>query len=355
MKKKIILIIISICITVFIVYKLFNKYKKLNQAETQKKEEVLQIPVTVATVREEFQKTGLTKTGFVIPFEEAKVLSAGTGTVKKLLFKLGDKVQKGQPLAIIDTRLLELELKKTESNVTKLGTDLKTYTELLHGNATTQKEVDALRQSYNDAQNQSSQIRKQISDAVIKSPINGVISSKNVEGEMFVGVGGELASIINSSKLKVQILCTESEVYKISVGQKIKFHTDVHPGKTFWGTVSYISQQATENFNFPVEITLESDNNFPLRSGTMVYADFSKESSEKIITIPRSAINESILNASVYVVKNGKVVLRKISVGQQLGDYIEVKQGLNIGEQVVISGQINLQNGTPVKIVKNNP
>ncbi|WP_027379104.1 efflux RND transporter periplasmic adaptor subunit [Chryseobacterium daeguense] len=355
MKKNFILIFLSICILSFIIYKLYGNYQKLNQTEMHKKEEIPQIPVTVTTAKEESQIIGTTKTGLVIPFEEAKVFSTGTGTIKKLLFKLGDKVYKGQPLAIIDTQLLELELKKSESNVAKLRTDLETYTELQQGNASTQRDVDAIRQVYNDAVNQSSQLRKQISDAVIKSPINGVINSKNLESEMFTGTGGELGSIINCSKLKVKIFCTESEVYKISLGQKIKLSTDVYPEKTLLGKVSYISPQATDAFNFVVEIAIESNDNLELRSGTLVYADFSQESSKKMILVPRTAINESILNASVYVVENGKAILKKITVGEEFGDNIEVTAGLNVDEQVVISGQINLQNGTPVKIIKHNP
>lgn len=355
MKKNFILMFVSVCIVGFIIYKLYENYQKLNQTETQKQEEILQIPVTVATAKEESQIIGSTKTGLVIPFEEAKVFSTGTGTIKKVLFKLGDKVHKGQPLAIINTQLLELELKKSESNVAKLRTDLETYTDLKKGNASTQSDVDAIRQVYNDAVNQSMQLRKQIADAVIKSPINGVIDSKNFESEMFVGIGGELGSIINSSKLKVKILCTESEVYKISMGQKIRLSTDVYPKKIIMGKVSYISPQATEAFNFVVEITIESNENIPLRSGTLMYAYFSQESSKKMILIPRTAINESVLNATVYVVKNGKAILKKIKVGEQFGDNIEVIQGLNVGEQVVLSGQINLQNETSVKIIKHNP
>ncbi|CAD0218261.1 efflux RND transporter periplasmic adaptor subunit [Chryseobacterium sp. JV274] len=356
MKKKITLIImlISFSIAGLILYKLYVSYQKNNQTETQKKEHILQIPVTVATVKDEIQKAGSTKIGFIVPFEEAKVISAGTGNIKELLFKLGDKVHKGQPLAIINTQLLELELKKSESNVAKLGKDLKTYIELLQGNAAIQRDVDALRQSYNDAKNQSMQLRKQISDGVIKSPIDGVISTKNVEDGMFVGSGGELASIISFSKLKVQILLTQSEIYNIYLGQKIKLSTDIYSGKSFWGKVTYISSQATEAFNFPVEITAGLDKNSPLLSGTMIYANFSKESTKKMLMIPRVAINESVLNASVYVVKNGKSILRKISVGEQFGDDIEVTQGLNAGEQVVLSGQINLQNGALVKIIKHN-
>lgn len=352
MKKKIIVTLICVGIIAFIVFKLaFNK-KKINEKNQPAQMEDVRIPVTATSVSEEMQDIELVKTGMLAPFKEAKVLSVTNGNIQRLLFKLGDQVQQGQTLAVIDTRLLEIDLQKAESNVSKLKRDLQTYTELLEGSAATQEKVNDIRQSYSDAHSLSQQLRGQIVDATIKSPISGIIGNKAVEEGMYITAGGELGSIVNLSQLKVEVYFTEAEVYQIKVGQKIKLTTDIYPDKPFYGTITFISPQANQAYNYQVEITANNDKNNPLRSGTFVYADFSRTTPQKILLIPREALNSSTQDASVYVAKDGKAVLRSIKTGAKFGSKIQVTEGLQAGEKVITSGQINLKNGTLINISK---
>lgn len=352
MKKKLIVPLICIGIIGFIIFKLASNKKKINRKNQPVQVENIRIPVTTATVLEKIQETGLVKTGMLAPFKEAKVLSVSSGNVQRLLFSIGDNARQGQALAIIDTRLLEFDLQKSASNESKLNRDLHTYTELLEGNAATQEKVNEIRQNYNDAQNQVRQLRKQIADATIKAPTGGIIGTKAVEEGMFVTAGTEIASIVNLSQLKVQVYLTEAEVYQIILGQKVKLTTDVYPDKSFFGTVTFISPQTNDAYNYPVEITTNNDKDTPLRSGTFVYADFSGKTTQKMLLIPREALNESTQDASVYVVQNGKAVLRNIKVYGEYGSNIQVTSGLQSGDQVITSGQINLQDGTLINISK---
>ncbi|MGO4290260.1 efflux RND transporter periplasmic adaptor subunit [Chitinophaga sp. RAB17] len=352
MKKKFIIAIACAGIVGVILLKLASNKKKINEKNQPVKTENILIPVTIDTAREVIQQAGIMKTGMLAPFREAKVLSVSSGSIRRLLFSLGDNVREGQTLAVIDTRLLELDLEKSASNVSKLRRDLETYTELQAGNAATQEKVNEIRQNYVDATNESEQLKKQIADAGIKAPTSGVIGAKSVEEGMFITAGGDIATIVNLSRLKVQVNLTESEVYQVTQGQKIKLTTDVYPDRSFFGTVTFISPQASQTHNYQVEITADNDKDTPLRSGTFVYADFSKSTAMKILLIPRSALNESKQDASVYVVKEGKAVLRKIKVGDEYGDNIHVISGLQTGEQVVTSGQINLKEGTFINVSK---
>lgn len=352
MKKTLVVSLIFIIIVGFVAFRLATNKKKINEKKQPVKIENVQIPVTITLVREEVQEAGLVKTGMLAPFKEAKVLSVSSGNLQRLLFKLGDKVQQGQPLAIIDTRLLELDLQRSTSNVAKLKRDLQTYTELLEGNAATQEKVNDIRQHYNDAQNQVEQLHRQIADATIKAPTSGIIGSKAVEEGMFVSTGTEIASIINLSQVKVQVYLTEAEVYQVAPDQKIKLTTDVYPDKSFAGIVTFISPQANEAYNYQVEITAANNKDTPLRSGTFVYADFSRKTTRKVMLIPREALIESTQQASVYTSENGKAVLRRIKVGATYGSDIQVTGGLRPGEQVITSGQINLKDGILINISK---
>lgn len=352
MNKKLIFTLIFAGIVGIIIFRLTSNKKKIDEKNKPAGTENVRIPVTVTAVKQEEEETGLIKTGMLAPFREAKVLSVNTGNVQRLLFNLGDNVRQGQALAVIDTRLLALDLQKAESNAAKLKRDLQTYTELLEGNAATQEKVNDLRQSYSDAVNQVQQLRKQIADATIKAPTGGIIGSKTIEEGMFITAGSEIASVVNLSMLKVQVYLTEAEVYQISPNQQIKLTTDVYPGRVFLGRVTFISPQANQAYNYQVEITAANEGTTALRSGTFVYADFSKKTTRKILLIPRGALNESTQDASVYIAREGRAKLQDITVGTGYGKNIQVTAGLHPGDLVVTSGQINLKDGTLINISK---
>ena len=352
MKRKYIIGLIILAVIALIVIKLASNKKTLDEKKEPAQDSVVQIPVKVAPVKKQLEEINLIKTGSLAPFKDTKVLATTGGTIQQLKFNLGDHVQQGQIIAVMDTRLMQLDLQKSETNAAKLKRDLETYTELLQGQAATQEKVNEIRQNYLDAVNQVNQNKKQISDAAIKAPISGIISEKKMESGVFANAGAELATIVNLSEAKVQLYLTENEVYQVRQGQQVKITTDVYPGQVFNGKISFISPQADETHNYGIEIMADNKESSLLRSGTFVYADFSRKTQQNILLIPREALTESVKDASVYVVENNKVHLTPIKTGIEMSGMIQVIGGLKAGEVVVTSGQINLKDGAQVIISK---
>ena len=352
MKRKHIIGIIAVIIVVLIIVRLVSNKKTLNEKEAPTQDSVVNIPVKVAAVKEELKEINLVKTGSLAPFKEASVLTTVGGTIKQLRFELGDHVTEGQVLAVMDTRLMQLDLQKAETNAAKLQRDLQNYTELLAGEAATQEKVNEIRQKYLDASNQVSQVKKQIADALVKAPTSGTVAKKLLEQGVFANAGAEIATIVNLSQVKVQLNLTEAEVYQATQGQQVKITTDVYPGQVFNGKITFISPQADETHNYKVEILADNNEKALLRSGTFVYADFSRKTQQNILLIPREALTESIKDASVYVVENNVVHQKPIKTGMELNNLIQVMSGLKAGEVVVTSGQINLKEGSRVSVSK---
>jgi membrane fusion protein (multidrug efflux system) len=352
MKRKYVIIIIVLAIVALIAFKLAANKKALNEKEKPATTALVNIPVKVAAVHQQTLDFSIRKTGSLAPFKEAKVLAPSSGTIQYLKFDLGTKVSEGQVLALMDNRLLQLDLQKAQTNLNKQQNDLHTYTDLYNGKAATQEKLNEIRQNYSDALNQYNQVKKQISDAAIKAPTSGIISVKNVEQGVYVNAGADIATVVNVARAKVQVNLTENEVYQVHQNQHVQITTDVYPGKIFNGLVSFVSPQADATHSYMVEVLINTDPQYVLHSGTFVNTDFIKKSNENVLVIPRDALAESVQNTSVYVVEGDKVHQKNIVTGRQLGDMVEVLSGLNINEEVVVSGQINLKDGTPVSVSK---
>ena len=350
MKSNYVTSIGVLLIIALIGYKLFANKKKIDENKSRATEIAIRIPVKVDTAQERLFELRITKTGSITPFKEVKALALTSGMIRHMRFDLGDHVKEGQVLAVMDTRTLQLDLQKAETNAGKLENDLKVYTELLEGKAATQEKVNEVRKNYQDAVNQVNQVKKNIEDASIKAPVSGIVSMKPAEPGMFVNAGGEIATVINLSKLKVAVNLTESEVYQVTQGQTVKIKTDVLPNETFSGSVTFISPQADATHNYKAEITMGNTGQTPLRSGTFVYVDFSQSTSEKMLVIPRDALIESVQNPSVYIVTDSVVHQKAIRTGKEIGTGIEVLEGLDAGTVVVTSGQVNLKEGSAISI-----
>ncbi|GAA4925624.1 efflux RND transporter periplasmic adaptor subunit [Mucilaginibacter defluvii] len=352
MKRKYIIGLIVLVLLALIVFRLASNKKALNEKNKPVQDSVVRIPVKVAQAKELLQAINLVKTGSLAPFKEAQVLSTTNGTIQQLRFNLGDHVTEGQVLAVMDTRIAQLDLQKAQSNAAKLRRDLETYTELLQGQAATQEKVNEINQNYLDAVNQVNQIKKQIADAAVKAPTSGTISEKLVEQGVYANTGTQIATIVNLSQAKVQINLTEAEVYQVKQGQAVKISTDVNPDNVFMGKITFISPQADETHNYRVEVTATNNENNPLRSGTFVTADFSRKTTQNVLFIPRDAITQSVKDASVYVVENNVAHLKPVRTGIEQNGMIQIISGIKAGETVVTSGQINLKDGSPVSISK---
>jgi RND family efflux transporter MFP subunit len=352
MKKIIVTGSITLLVIIFITWKLASNKKEINARKERTDTVAVAIPVKAVTVKSDTIKINIQKTGSISPFKEAKVFSSQNGIITRLNFGLGSKIAQNQLLAVTDNSAALIDLQKARQNVQKLSNDLETYKELLAGKATTAQKVKDLQQQYNDAVSQEKVALKQLHDADITAPISGTILTKDVEAGVFLNAGTQIATIVNTEKAKVQVNLSENEIYHIRQGQPVKISAAVYPGHDFKGTVTFISPSADDAHNYMVEVTMSNSSEFMLRPGTFVKTDFLGTTSRPAILIPGEAVAGNLDDAAVFLIRNGHVELKKIKTGQQTNGLMEVTDGLHQGDLVVVSGQINLKDGSPISLSK---
>lgn len=308
--------------------------------------------MNVTKVESKTSERNLALVGTVIPDKEIDIKSEVQGKITSLNFDLGDFVKKGQLLAKIDADIKTIALSTAEENLANAKRNLERYTNLYKGGAATEAQLQQYQLSYETASNLLAQSKKEISNTNITAPISGYITQKAVEAGAFANMGGAIASIVDISKLKVQLNVAERDVYTLKKGDKVVITTTVYPGITFEGVITFISPSGDDAHNYPVEISIKNQDKNPLKAGTYVNITFNHKNTTPSLQIPREALVGSIQNAQVYVINNNTAVLRKVTIGTDNGSSLEVIQGLNEGENVVTSGQINLADSAKVSVIK---
>ena len=349
-KRVIIIIVVALVIAGAITWRLVTNKQKINAKKDEVKNTEFAIPVNVDTVESKPLSGNLLKTGTLAPFEEASIMAAAPGQVVSLNFDLGTRVTAGQVIGRTDTKLKDLALQSAELSLKKLETDYKRYKELYEGGGVTEVNFKDIEYNYNNTKIQVEQSRKQLADAQIKAPISGVVTSKSIEVGEYVNPGNPLGTVVDISKLKVNVKVSENDVYQLREKDVVTITSPLFPEATWKGTVRFINPKGDVAHNYGVEIVMDNNKN-ALKAGTFVYVNFPQDTKESVIQVERSALPESVKNPYVYVVENGKAMKRKIVTGREIGDFIEVVDGLKIGELVITSGQINLNEGSNIEIV----
>lgn len=349
MAKRVIIIGVIVLIIAAIGFKLAANKQSIEEKKVVANTSDVVIPVKAVNLALQNVDDQLVKTGNLIPFREADITALTSGKLISVNFSLGSMVGQGGVVAQVDSRALQLNLEAANLQRNKADKDFKRYKALLEGEATTEATVQDVQLSYDNAANQIELLNKQIADNRIKAPISGQVVSKLKEPGEFVAPGAVLGHIVDVSRLKVNVMVGEKDAYSLKMGQTVKVTTDIYSGVVFEGKISFISAQGDATHNYQVEVMLSNRGDYPLKAGTFVYADFSKQSAQQLLLIPRTALVESLKNPYVYIIEDGKAKVKKISVGREMGDLIEVTEGLNVGEQVIIAGQVNIKEGTKVK------
>lgn len=312
-------------------------------ATAQTEKQAVAVKVATATT----QLIGLTETytSEILPYKENDITPAAQGLhIDEIRADVGDQVYAGQVIVTLDQTTLkqqELNLATIEDNYNRMkpvheagGISDQQMTQI-------QNQLDLQREVVNN-------LRK---NSVIKSPITGVVTARNFEsGDLFASM--PILHIMQINKLKVMANVSEQFYPNVKVGQKVDIMVDIYPDEVFEGSVTRINpalDAATRTFS--VEITIPNSN-LRLRPGMYARATFNMGQRESVV-IDDVAVQKQAGSSErfVYVIKDGVAEYRFVRDGRRVGNQVEIKGGLEAGEQVAITAFTRLSNGESVEIV----
>jgi len=350
--KKIIAIIIIIVVVILAALKLISN----RQHNTMQSDVITynKVTVSVANVQKQNASFTLDFTGTTAPFKELDIPAETSGKITSLDFDLGKSLKQGSVIATIDDHIKKLNYESAKIDADKLKRDYVRTQNLFKGGTSSEQELDKAKASYESAQNKVDEAARQLTYTKVISSIAGIVTKKNIEKGAYVNAGTVIASIVDISRLKVKVNVSENNVYYLKVGDHTKITTSIYPGSEFTGKITYISPNGNEAHNYSVEIEMQNSSSKPIKAGTFVNVGISIYSAKEGYYIPREALMGSLKDAKVYVAENGSAKLRNIVIGRQSGSMIEVLSGLSGQEQIIVSGQVNLSDNKPIKIINNN-
>jgi membrane fusion protein, multidrug efflux system len=187
-----------------------------------------------------------------------------------------------------------------------------------------------------------------LSDGTIRAPFAGIVSERYVEVGEYVQAQSKVISLVQSGDLRLELAVPEANIASVTPGADVAFEVAAYPGKTFHGTLRFVSgalRAATRDL--VCEAVVKNEEKL-LRPG--MFADVGVSTgTEKLASVPLSAVFERQEKKRVYVVADGKVEERVLQVGPEVGGRLTARVGLKAGEKVVTSNFSALTNGARVE------
>ncbi|HBL78342.1 MAG: hypothetical protein A2W90_16205 [Bacteroidetes bacterium GWF2_42_66] len=350
--KQILVPLIIIALVGWAAYRLNSNKEKVKTTTALASQTISEIPVKVVSPQTGKISKHISTTGIVSAFEELIVLSETQGKVKKIHQNVGDRVQRNQVIVEVDDETIAANVLVAEANFEQQKKDIERMERLEQGSAIAKHDLEKARIGLKKAEADLITARKALRDTKIKAPISGVINKRMVENGQFVAGGMPICEIVNTSKLKIWVKVPEKDIFKLAKGQPVNVNIPAFPGKIFSGKINSIGEKADNSMKFDAEVIMDNnDSDQHLKAGLFSEVYIPVEASETIL-IEKAAITGSMKNPSVFVVEGDIAVKKEIIINESDDKFIEVVSGLKKEDRVVVSGQLNLNDGDRVKIIQ---
>ena len=354
------------------------------------------VEVALAQPAGEHHATLLNASGYVTPRRRATVAAKITGRVTAVYAEEGIRVRAGQVLATLDdsdarARLIFAKAERDvavaaladlEVNLANAERELRRTEELAAAGIQSAQALDLARTTAKSLRARLELARKQVRAAeariavaqqdlentIIRAPFDGLVVSKDAQaGEMVspISSGGGftrtgIATIVDMRSLEIEVDVNESYIARVKPGQPVVATLNAYsdwqiPGKVRTVIPTADRQKATVKVRIAFDaldprILPDMGVKVAFLSNQMAEAQSGAEAGAPKALVPSEAVRQENGKPVVYLVRDGRLERRTVSLGATLGNGVEISAGISVGDRVVVMGPMELRDGQTAEI-----
>jgi multidrug efflux system membrane fusion protein len=328
-------------------------------------------PVTLATATAQDVPFYLDEVGHTVAREVVSVQPQVSGTITEILFADGANLKKGDPLFTIDPRPFQAQLSAAEANLAQSRAALdfariqfKRVQDLVESKAIARQDYDTRKNAVDVGEAQVRQNEAAVESArlnleytSIRSPIDGRAGHRLVDpGNVVTANTTTLLTIERMDPIYADFTVTEgdfSQVQRNSANHTLRVEVRLpDETKPEIGQLTFLDNSVQSTSGTVMLRATVPNPSCHLWPGQFVNVRLVLATLTKAVLVPAAASQDSAKGPFVYVVKGDSTAeLRPVKLGQRQGDLIVVEQGLQPGENVVLSGQLGVMPGGKVRVV----
>ncbi|MCL4708526.1 efflux RND transporter periplasmic adaptor subunit [bacterium] len=320
----------------------------------------LTIPVVVEKVKRGPIAAYVSATGTLRAQREERMVAEVDGVLRLArhnggVLTVGTRVAAGQLLAEIENQeyLLTVRVESQKLAMENAERELQKQEALFKEGGVTEKELELSRRNALDARLNYEAAQIKADKLRLKAPISGFIANlqTNAVGTR-VPAGFRLCDILEYSTTRVQVNLPNTDLERIQIGQEVLVSNYALVDQTFKGQLTAIDptiDAQTRTFTAMIEV---ANKNLLLRPGMFVKTEIVIEHHPEALIIPKTALQTRDNRSVAFVVEGASAELRDVTTGIETREEIEILEGLNEGERLVVKGQETLRDKSKVRVTE---
>ncbi len=285
-----------------------------------------------------------------------------SGRIEKIFVDTGQVIKNGSLMLTINSEQQKLEKEGLKSDISRLEALIKNqqltvgrYQALLAKKSISQERFDnanvkliTLKEQLQGACARLADNQRRFAKTSVVAPVSGWIEKRFVSKGDFVRPGTPLFLLVTDHLLRIVLPFPESVASRLVVGQHVRLTSPLSHDRVVEAKINQI-RPAVNIHSRALEVIIYLENPGDWRPGGTVNASVIIGHHENSILVPVQAVVRRPAGTVVYQVKDGKAIQRKVATGQHQGDLIEILNGLNGDEKIVVDGAGFLADGAAVR------
>lgn len=352
------IVVIAVCVLVF--GSVFGMKWYGNQMMNQYLDNMPVPPATIsaAPAARMTWDNHLNATGTLVPVNGADLTAEVGGVVTALAFESGQQVTKGTLLAKLDDGVERGELRRLKAQAELARLNLARRQRLFEQQSISRADLDMATSEAEAAQAAAEAAEASVARKNIRAPFDGVLGIRRVNVGEFVNAGTVIVTLQQLDPIDLDFALPERYQSNLRPGLAVEVAVDAWPEQRFAGEVIAVEpriDETTRSIRLRARLTNGDDK---LRAGQFGSVRLLLPGAREVVTIPRTAVDYNSYGDAVFVVRDRQaddgaeleVVQRFVRLGEARGDFVEVVDGLQEGDQVATSGLLKLNSNQPVVI-----
>ena len=318
---------------------------------------------TVTAMKADYQQwqPQLSAVGTLRAVRGVDVTTEVAGLVRSIEFKSGDEVKAGQVLVQLNADSDIAQLHSLEAAADLASTVYERDKQQLAAEVISKAQVDTDAADLKSKRAQVAQQAALVEKKTIRAPFAGKLGITTVNPGQYLNTGDKVVTLQTIDPIYVDFNLPQQQLPQIAIGQKVTLSADAYKGVAFEGKVNAVNPKVDTNTrNVQIEATIPNAKR-QLLPGMFATVKLNSGDEQRYLTLPQTAITYNPYGDTVFVVKasdkkddKGNAVLTAqqvfVTTGPTRGDQIAILKGVEVGTDVVTSGQVKLKNGSPVVI-----
>ncbi|MCE9687783.1 efflux RND transporter periplasmic adaptor subunit [Shewanella sp. AS16] len=322
-----------------------------SQEPEAKEEDKYAVPIETTVVSQGNVSSFYSTTATLEAPQEAKVVSRIAGLIQSIAVEEGDRVRKGQVLAVIDAKRQKYDLDRSEAEVKIIEQELNRLKKMSNKEFISADAMSKLEYNLQAAIAKRDLAALQVQESHVTSPIDGVIAKRYVKTGNMAQEFEELFYVVNQDELHGIVHLPEQQLQSLRLGQDAQVYTGKQHGQAIAAKVLRISPIVdAQSGTFKVTLAVPNQDS-SLKAGMFTRVELRYDTHKNVITVPYNALINQDNKLALYVINGTNASRREVQLGYREGDTVEIVSGVEPGEQIVIRGHQNLKDQSLVEVI----